>query len=347
MAVDLMIMEHEIGNKIARLLIYIPCYVDYRLAITQAQRATDFYRNHCSSTPDPLFKLEIMISTNGVEFTNEELLRLQAACDHLVVHDFGISGDINITQGFMHAMRLGVDFFWILSSNDEISDSSISLISKELVSDSDVDLLVGANSNLITTREVTSTFLPENADLPFGLISCVVYRTSRMKSNFDTAVQLNWTGWGQLATIESSCISLGGIKVKSVPAILLCRRSERGAKDSYMENERIRNGYAHSFFGMPTIIGILYSRNHQIRKKLLNGWVRKNWHLVNYFSNARFVLWEKHFASNQQWLKEYGYFSIKGASIQYRLLFKLSRIVKIESFRNSPSAQKLLRISKG
>jgi hypothetical protein len=326
------------------LLVYLPCYIDYRLAVEQAKRirqiSKDYKRKH-------KFQIQTMISINGVNLSNDEINEIKAVTDYQIIYPFGISGDINITQGFMHAIRLQVDYLWVLSSNDAVANSFLSTIEENLIQVPELDLLVGCTLSQLGVRRINSVFDLENRDVPFGLISSVVYRTARTARNFDTAVQLNWTGWGQLATIEASCIAQKGLSVSFVEEDSLYKRSIRGLSDATEESQRIRNGYAHSFFGMPIVICTLHSENSIKQRAILDAWIRSNWHLVNYFLKSDFQLWSSHMASNQIWLRRYAFSAVRKASPIYRTLFTLSRFVNIEKYRQIRLAQVLLSPNRG
>lgn len=333
----------EISTEAEILLVYLPCYIDYRMALQQANKIRDITRNHAEI---PL-NVKIMISCNGVELSYEERRSLEAYSDCSIIYPFGISGDINITQGFMHAIRMDADYLWILSSNDLITDEFLKTIYDELVLKRHVNILVGCTSNNLGIREVASVFDEKNRDIPFGLISSVVYRTSKMDRNFDSAVQMNWTGWGQLAAIEASCIALNGLKVSLVPEISLYDRSLRTLEDPIAEEKRVRNGYAHSFFGMPIVISTLHADDLIRKQRYLDGWIRSNWYLVNYFLGTDFKLWNSHIASNQIWLREFSFAAVKDASLRFRLLFILSKYLNLHSLRNNSSAQWVRQKLKG
>lgn len=308
------------------LLIYLPCYLDFKLSLNQAKRIRKLFQE---SKLKSEISIKTLISINGLQLTNEDMEEVTLATDFQVIFPFGISGDINITQGFMHAIRMKAEYLWILSSNDAVSDTFVESFQENLMKHPEVDLLVGSAPSNLGIQRITSVFDPEYRNIPFGLISAVIYRTARTSNNFDTAVQLNWTGWGQLATIEASCMSRNGLIINLIEEQSLYTRSTRGLKDPTKESQRIRNGYAHSFFGMPIVINSLFSGNPTRQKKLLNGWVRSNWHLVNFFLNTEFRLWDAHIASNQSWLRTYANAAIRNASFGYRMLFGVSKIINL------------------
>jgi hypothetical protein len=311
------------------LLVYLPCFLDFQHALDQARRIREIEKN---------FKLpldiRIMISCNGVEFSTIEKQEFNKNCDHVNIFPFGISGDINITQGFMHAIRLEADYLWILSSNDVVSDNFIDTIVENLVEKKKANILVGCKSANLGSRKISSVFDPLHRDIPFGLISSVIYRVRDMDRNFDSGVQMNWTGWGQLAVIEASCLALGGINASLVNETDLHHRSIRTLENQVEEEKRIRNGYAHSFFGMPIVINTLHASNQHQRRKYLNSWIIANWYLVNYFLGTDFKAWNSHAASNQRWLREFSFAAIKNASIPHRVLFLFARTINIYALRN-------------
>jgi hypothetical protein len=318
-------------SQLGTLLVYLPCYLDYELSLRQAKKIREIFKE---SKLRPNFSIKTMISINGLNLTSEQLREVKALTDYQVIFPFGISGDINITQGFMHAIRLKADYLWILSSNDAVASTFVEAFQRHLLEKPEADLLVGCTSNNLGVRKVASVFDPENQEIPFGLISAVIYRTARTSNNFDSAVQLNWTGWGQLATIEASCISRNGLTVSVIEEKTLYTRSIRGLDDSKKESERIRNGYAHSFFGMPILINSLLAGDPKRQNRLLNEWVRSNWYLVNYFLNTDFKLWNAHLASNQSWLRAYANAAIGNASPRYRILFLASKRLNLARFQN-------------
>ncbi len=322
------------------LLVYLPCFLDYRLAIDQARKIRELDRNKPSEIK---LDIKIMISCNGVELTSANKAELSQITDHVCIFPFGISGDINITQGFVHAIRVQADYLWILSSNDQVSDEFIQTIYEGLIQNREVNILVGCNSDKFGVHRIDSVFNPTSKDIPFGLISSVVYRTKKMAENFDSAVQLNWTGWGQLAAIEAACIAYGEINASLVSEQKLYKRSIRTLENSQDEKNRIKNGYAHSFFGMPILINILYASNPSKRKKYLNAWIFSNWYLVQYFLDTNFILWKSHVASNQVWLRKIAFAAIREASILPRFLFHIFRFVNLNSLQDYRLAQKLRR----
>ncbi len=338
-------MEPQAQNLFGEtLLIYLPCYVDYQMAITQATRIREIEK---LNSPVIDLRIKIMISCNGADLSEVDKKIIEDVCDYQELFPFGISGDINITQGFIQAIRHRADYLWILSSNDKVSDRFIKTIFNKLVKNRDVNLLVGSSHESSSTRKVDSVFDSVNRDLPFGLISSVVYRTKEMDKNFDAAVQLNWTGWGQLAAIESSCIALHGINVAVTPESNLHTRSNRTLEDPYEERMRVRNAYAHSFFGMPIVISILHANAPHNRKKYLNSWIFANWYLVNYFLRTNHKLWSGHIASNQSWLRTFAFAAVDDASILHRVLFRIAKITNFDALKHNLLAQKLLTLHKG
>lgn len=337
------VLASETNSKNETLLVYLPCYLDYGMAIAQAEKIRNIEKLKSSRIR---LKIQIMFSCNGVELTSEDRQKIENLSDNISLLTFGISGDINITQGFMHAMRMQADYLWILSSNDTVSSSFIETIFEGLIQQSEANILVACTSSKLGMRKINSVFDSKNRDVPFGLISSVVYRTKNMEKNFDSAIQMNWTGWGQLAAIEASCIAFQGITASLVNEAALYVRSTRTLDNIEDEKNRIRNGYAHSFFGMPIVINTLHAANPRKRKKYINGWVTSNWYLVNYFLGTNYKLWSSHIASNQIWLRQFAFASIRNASPLHRTIFNLSKFVKVSALGDYRAAQMIRRMLK-
>lgn len=322
------------------LLVYLPCHTDYRLALDQAGRIREIEKN---TSHELNLEILIMISCNGAKLGDEEILEIESTANSSIIFPFGISGDINITQGFMHAMRLKVDYLWILSSNDMVSSTSLHSISRHLVQKKDANILVGSPEDKPEFRRVNSVFDKSSQSLPFGLISSVVYRTKGMANNFDSAVQMNWTGWGQLAAIEASCIALRGINVSIIDELSLHQRSMQTLENLNDEKKRIRKAYAHSFFGMPIVISTLHSGDPKIVRKYLDYWIASNWYLVNYFMRVGLQLNHLHLASNQNWLRQLSFGTLRNASIYYRALLFVSMRINFNSLGKVKIAQFIRR----
>lgn len=323
------------------LLVYIPCHVDYQLAVKQAQ----VIRNSVpSQTKVQNFKIKIAISSNGVRFSDDQLSELKRVADHVVVFPFGIAGDINIALGFIKAIELEADFLWILSANDVMAENALSTIFNELCLQDEVDILVGASEVTRSRRAINSVFDSINSDLPLGLISAVVYRTKNLARNFDIGIQLNWTSWSQLAVIEAGCLTNGGITASIVNSKELYIKSERLLSDEKLERDRVRSAYAFSFMGMPALISILHFNNILKQRIYLNGWIKANWFLANFFNKGMNVQWHNHTASDRSWLKIMLPNTLKHAGFRYRLLFRFGLVVPLEYFREIHFFKSLRRI---
>ena len=85
-----------------------------------------------------------------------------------------------------------------------------------------------------------------------------------------------WTGWSQLAVIQSAMDSLNGINVKYIPFNLIYTQKER-------ELHEMRSAYAHSIYGM-LILGSTFKLSKKEAKKFIVLHVFKNfyrWSLYN------------------------------------------------------------------
>lgn len=318
------------------LLVYLPCHTDYRLAMDQASRIREIEKNFSHELD---LEILVMISCNGAELADVEIREIARTTNFSIIFPFGISGDVNITQGFMHAVSLKADYLWILSSNDKVASSSIHSISEYLVQKKQANILVGCPKGKPEFRKINSVFDKSNQDMPLGLISSVVYRTKGMANNFDSAAQMNWTGWGQLAAIEASCIALNGIIVSIIDESSLHQRSMQTLENPKAEKNRVRKTYTHSFFGMPIVINALYSGDPKTKRKYLNDWIGSNWYLINYFMGVDLHLKKLHLASNQIWLRQLSFRALRNSSIRYRIILFISMRINFDSIANVKIAQ--------
>jgi len=302
-----------------KFLIYIPCWKDYELALSQIAKIRQQFTPELSSKFGDQFTVVTVLSINGVSLSPEELARISSQVDELIYFDSMLGMDTNMNQGFLRAISNYADYYWLLSANDEIDSHALENILSNLPTS--LDLLLFARSTKNEVLNVQSVFLKEFSKYPFGLISSVVYPTKVMSKYFPQAMRLNWTGWGQLAVIESACIDRGGINVSTIPEELIFTKPT--LDDPSKTRESIRATYNHSFFGLPVLINSLHQNNKQLRKKLISQWVRGNWFKLGYFNGYRnpriFIPTE----INQSWIQEISGLIVKGNDPISRILFSI------------------------
>jgi hypothetical protein len=140
----------------------------------------------------------------------------------------------------------------------------------------------------------STTYLTSNVfiDIPpgsgYGLISSVIYNFKKTRGSFSAGPRFAWTGWGQLAVLQTACNILGSLKVTEFPDENVYQEpfTDVGSSSEKTEYEFVRSTYAHSFFGMPILIFALFSRDTAIRNRVLLAWLKKNWFKLRYFKKG-------------------------------------------------------------
>ena len=274
------------------LLIYIPCYSDYELALDNIRRIRA-EKNAISYQPDqtPL-QIKIAISINGVDLSTKVINEIKIEVDQIFYFQESIGADSNITHGFMTALQERPDFFWILSANEILKPNAISYLSDRILTNTDADIIITNSRAREGTFEIGNVFIDLPPGLGLGFISGVVYNFSKMEFAFPAAPKFSWTGWGQLAVLQVACSKLKFLKVFEFPDSNLYENPktyidiEYDELNSLTEFETVRKNYQHSFFGMPILIASLYSRDPKMRKLITSDWIKHNWFKIKYFSSG-------------------------------------------------------------
>ena len=258
-----------------KFLIYIPCHSDFELALVQARKVRKGFEDFLLQTKDTSLNLQIILSVNAYIPTSTEEELAKSLFDRVIYNGLGYLGDLNISNGFLVALDEKPDLFWILSSNEELVDGAINNITTEFIKNPSIDLLVTSlyNNEIVNEKQILD---PTKAGTSYGLISGVVYRLERISPYLHNGPFMAWTGWSQLAVIQSAMDSLNGISVKYIPFNLIYTQKER-------ELHEMRSAYAHSIYGM-LILGSTFKLSKKEAKKFIVLYVFKNfyrWSLYN------------------------------------------------------------------
>ena len=266
-------------------LVYIPCHSDYKRALETAVKIRSQFAEIQDASIKNAFVLKINISVNGVNIPPENYYELEKSADVLNYFLDPLGGDTNINQGFLRALEIKPDYFWILSANEFLVDGSINYILKSFVENSESDLYVTNSMNRSTTYFTSNVFIDIPSGSGFGLISSVIYNFKKTHRSFSAGPRFGWTGWGQLAVLQTACNTLGSLKVTEFPDryIYQVPFTDVGPSSEITEYEFVRRTYAHSFFGMTILIFALFGRNTKIRNRVLFAWIKKNWFKMRYF----------------------------------------------------------------
>jgi hypothetical protein len=258
-----------------KFLVYIPCHSDFKLALIQARKVRKGFEDFLLQTKDTSLNLQIILSVNAYIPTSTEEGLAENLFDRVIYNGLGYLGDLNISNGFLVALDEKPDLFWILSSNEELVDGAINNIITEFIKNPSIDLLVTSldNNEIVNEKQILD---PAKAGASYGLISGVVYRLERISPYLHNGPFMAWTGWSQLAVIQSAMDSLNGLNVKYIPFNLIYTQKER-------ELHEMRSAYAHSIYGM-LILGSTFKLSKKEAKKFIVLHVFKNfyrWSLYN------------------------------------------------------------------
>ncbi len=249
---------------------YIPCHIDLVDALNQVSILRDDFRTYSRDAKSSFDTLKVIISINSYIPSSEELALAEELCDEVINYGHSLLADVNISQGFLCALRINPEIFWLLSTNDKLLPDSLSRILRTFESDREIDLVVG-NSKFESKK-----YRELNIENINGLISGVIYNTKNLKQFFNVASFFPWTGWSHLAVIESAMNGNRGLVVYPIPQELLYTQTNRPMG---------LNGiiYAHSFTG-DMIQKFLFRANKSQRKKSLRIFVRKNFYRAHLYS---------------------------------------------------------------
>jgi hypothetical protein len=258
-----------------KFLVYIPCHSDFKLALIQARKVRKGFEDFLAHSNYTSINLQIILSVNAYTPTLIEMESAASLFDRVINNGIGYLGDLNISNGYLVALDEKPDLFWILSTNDELVDGAINTILTEFMKNPSIDLLVTSlHKNEIVIE--TQILDPIKAGTSYGLLSGVVYRLERMFPYLHNGPFMAWTGWSQLAVIQSAMDALNGMSVKYIPFDLIYKQKER-------ELHEMRSAYAHSVYGM-LIFGSIFKLSKKEAKKFIVTYIFKNfyrWNLYN------------------------------------------------------------------
>ena len=265
-----------------RLMVYLPCWINYADGWTQIDRLRDQEAKLRLLGID--LELEFVISVNSIENVSDAFKEKASALgENFRLFSTNLA-DVNINLGFLDAIRSKAELFWIVSPGDPVSDTALMRIHEFFGPKWNLDFIVADEDERgirNITLEMKSLSFQTMSKASFGMVTGVVYRTSTFRPYFHLGVQAAFTGWGQLAVLLGGARKVGGITGRILPSNYFYFRGD--AKDlsheARMENLR---SYAHSFFGFVILMSLLLPRpRSQVRK-----WVYSNWFRIGSYIKA-------------------------------------------------------------
>ena len=305
-----------------KLLVYIPCHTDFDLALSQVKKVRKEFEIFLSKYKQDSLSIQIVLSVNAYLPSPKEKSLAEEICDRIILNGEGYLGDVNIANGFLVALDEKPDLLWILSVNDYLVDGAIGNIIIEFINDSTIDLLVTSlniNGNF-TEKQIID---PPKTGLSYGLISGVVYRLERLSPFFHNGPFMAWTGWSQLAVIQSAMNSMGGLKVKYIPFSLVYSQRERSLSEAAV-------AYSHSIYGA-LILGLIFKPSKVAARKFVTTYVIKNfyrWHLFSRkWNNPSQIIERRNYLAWNQLIAEA---LIRKNSIFAYYFYRLVKIIPFE-----------------
>lgn len=246
------------------ILVYIPCHKDFHQALSQVERLRNDFREYLKSPNRKFQTLYIVVSVNAYQPTDHEKTVASKICDDVYYYGDALLADVNISQGFLVALRLNPEIFWLLSANDILLQGVLGHVLGEFELDQNLDLVVGNSSAPV------ETYIEREMHFINGVISGVIYRTHNLRKYFNVAPFFPWTGWSHLAVIQSAMQGNGGLRIKALPQESLYTQVNRGFIDTGA-------AYAHSFLG-GLIEKFLFKSTDKARRMFLRRFVWKNFY---------------------------------------------------------------------
>jgi hypothetical protein len=305
-----------------KVLVYIPCHSDFEIALNQVKKVRESFDRFKHKPNGHNINIEIIVSVNAYLPTNSEKELAEQICEKVIYNGAGLLADINIANGYLVALNEKPDILWLLSTNDDLVENAVENILNEFVEDNTIDLLV-------TSLELNQTFIekqiidPGRTGFSYGLISGVVYRLERLFPYLHNGPFMAWTGWSQLAVMQSAMDGLDGLKVKAIPFELVYQQRERDLISAGRH-------YAHSIYGM-LILGIILKPSNYAARKYIRKYVLNNFYAWHLFSRewkytGQLITGENYLAWNQKIAESLIY---KSSPLTF-IFYKFAKLIPFE-----------------
>jgi hypothetical protein len=265
-----------------RLLVYVPCWINYEAGLAQIQRLRSQEAALRSSGVN--FELEVVVSINAIDSIPKALEERLNSVAKKSRHFKTNLGDVNIGLGFLDAIQSEADLFWIVSPKNTVSETALSRIIDFFGDSLELDFVVADEDERGVrniTLEIDQLHFQVMSEASFGMVTGVVYRLAPFRPYLHLGVQAAFTGWGQLAVLLGGSRRKEGVTGRVLPSDYFYFRG--GAKvlshDDKLENFRT---YAHGFFGFVIIMSLLLPKP----KSQVRLWVFANWFRIGAYTKA-------------------------------------------------------------
>jgi hypothetical protein len=229
----------------------------------------------------------IVVSVNHDYKYNLDLIRTQ--CDKLIFRELNIGADLNINYGFYEALQSSSDYLWIIGDDEPISNTAIARITDSLLSNTEVDLLVGSKNFIGTTNNPKSLLkLNDKLGRTLSFISSTIYKVQFRLNDVEKAGQFSFTCYSHLAMLHL-LISRNELKtVLSIDIQELCDYHYKVLVDPLKPRSDYGRRDSKVFFGK--LLSALVTDNSSYISHETKYWWLKNWHRVSMFlDNSDFL----------------------------------------------------------
>jgi len=264
------------------LLIYIPSHTDYILARDNIIRIR---KQFAESTITRNINLLISISINGVKLSKAEILEFKELTDYFKFYSSDIGGDTNILHGYLQALEIQPDYFWIMSSNEFIQPTALEYLFYMTELYPNADLFIANAQNRFREIRISNIFKDfEVQKSSIGLITSTIYRYKTTYEQYSVSQKWNWTGWGQLAVIQSIVASPNFSSLVEFPDYELFTQPYAYIRDRDTHLEKsIRELYHNSFFAYPILAAYFMKNSKKDFAIFMIHWIKKSWYKISYF----------------------------------------------------------------
>lgn len=317
------------------ILVYIPCHKDFADAVSQAKQLRSEFDLYRQASNKAEWNLEIIISVNNFSPCDSLKSDAELACDEVYYFGENLLADVNISEGFLIALRKHPSLFWLLSANDSLVVGGLTLILNRFSNDSNLDLLVASESNLDKYFQGKQLLKGKEQNLHLGLISGVIYNTHKMSKYFNVAPFLPWTGWSQLSVIFNAAIGEESLAIGTVPRNKLFTLERKELAD-------VGRLYPHSYFGGLTH-ELMYKHSSSSRRRLIRKFVYKNFFLHHLFRErdkkfeGELLITKEHYL---HWNKKIAESLIKCEAPFTYCFYRLVSEIPFEKFQRNEHLQK-------
>jgi hypothetical protein len=323
-----------------RLLIYIPCHKDFDMAFANSKKII----NQILKLEDGKLDVEILISINGVESIPDPGDLPFTTINHI---QSVLGADANIAKGFISALEIRPDYFWILSANENLVENAMKNISSVIEDHPEADLIVTNAAGRNGRLEIDNIFLDLPPLLALGLISGVIYKFGPTKSFYSQSTMFSWTGWGHLAVIQNYLSTAPAGYCREIPDNFLYEKPYTYTPEAVggqSEREIVKNLYAHSFYGLPVLAYCLWRDKSSLLERFQAEWLKANWYKLNFFSKQA-TIGDELKLQRSGWIRAINQQTFK-TSFPIRTIYFLGSKIPSERFQNSGTAVKLLSFYK-